>query len=108
MVEAAKVAEFYELSTVPNILISGNSDQGNRKKNKLGRVEKMELLDVLRIEAYGDPEKQYIAYRGRFRERRSPRLNKKPPMDQNASLALWRAREHAQERGRRNKRVGGL
>lgn len=70
------------------------------------RIERMELLDKLRIEAYGNPEKQYMAYRGRFRERRSPRLNKKVAMDQNASATLWRAREHTQERGRRNKREG--
>lgn len=70
------------------------------------RIERMELLDKLRIEVYGHPEKPYTYSRGLFRERRSPRLNKKPPMDQNASATLWRAREHAQERGRRNKRAG--
>lgn len=70
------------------------------------QVERRELLNELRIEIYGHPEKPYTYSRGLFRERRSPRLNKKAAMDQNASLALWRAREHAQERGRRNKRAG--
>ena len=57
------------------------------------RIERMELLDVLRLEIYCD-DGRYTYWRGRFLERRARRGPQVGPDYLFAAATLWRAQEH--------------
>jgi hypothetical protein len=67
------------------------------------RIERMELLDVLRAE-WGLDDSRIIARRGRFLERRARRGTRVGP-DLFAARTLWQAQEREKEAGRRNRRI---